>query len=270
MRALRLALIGGLIIVLSACRVDIKLDVAADRDGSGRLTVTTDIDNEAATLVPGLAEDLRLDDLLQSGWKVEGPTQVNNGGLRVVLTYDFESPAEANRALAQINGPNGPLLAPALKRTVEGKTVATTFDASLQFVGGIEAFSDEQLSSLIGGAPWQATADKLGVDPMQSVSFTLEAQLPGEIRKTTGTEAEGGVIWSAPLDGSPQTVVLGTYESTVDGGVWGVVAKVLGVLLGAWLLVMGTLILLVMYARRRKGVTRREPRRPSRPAAPKE
>jgi hypothetical protein len=144
-RARLLLLVGTSLLFLSACRVDIKLDVAADRDGSGRLTVTTDIDNEAATLVPGLAEDLRLDDLLQSGWKVEGPTQVNNGGLRVVLTYDFESPAEANRALAQINGPNGPLLAPALKRTVEGKTVATTFDATLQFVGGIEAFSDEHL-----------------------------------------------------------------------------------------------------------------------------
>ena len=105
---------------------------------------------------------------------------------------------------------------------------------------------------------------------MQSVSFTLEAQLPGDIRKTTGTEAEGGVIWSTPLDGSPQTVVLGTYRSTVDGGVWGVVANVLGVLLGAWLLIMGTLILLVMYARRRKGVTKSEPKRRPPRTTPKE
>ena len=137
-----LLIVGASLVLLSACRVDVKLDVTADQDGAGRLTITTDIDNEAATLVPGLAEDLRLDDLLQSGWKVEGPTQVNNGGLRVVLTYDFDSPAEANAVLLQINGPNGPLLNPSLKRTVDGRNVATTFDATLQFVGGIEAFSD--------------------------------------------------------------------------------------------------------------------------------
>ena len=101
-RARLLLLVGTSLLLLSACRVDIKLDVAADRDGAGRLTVTSDIDNEAATLVPGLAEDLRLDDLLQSGWKVEGPTQVNNGGLRVVLTYDFESPAEAKIGRAHV------------------------------------------------------------------------------------------------------------------------------------------------------------------------
>ena len=265
-----LFLIGTSLLLLSACRVDVKLDVAAEPDGSGRLTLTTDIDNEAASLVPGLAEDLRLDDLLQSGWQVEGPTQVNNGGLRVVLTFDFESPTEANRALQQINGPNGPLLTPALKRTVDGSNVATTFDATLQFVGGIEAFSDPELSSLIGDAPWNVTAQKLGVDPMQSVSFTLEAQLPGDIRKTTGTEAEGGVVWSAPLDGSAQTVVLGTYASSKNGGAWGVVATATGILLGAWLLIMGTLILLVMYARHRKGATQPSSTRRSSRATPKE
>ena len=54
------------------------------------------------------------------------------------------------------------------------REVATTFDAALQFVGGIEAFSDAELSKLIGRAPWATTAEKLGVDPMQSVSFTAQ------------------------------------------------------------------------------------------------
>lgn len=243
------------VFLLTGCRVDFRLDVDARDDGSGTITVTADLDNQAVALVPGLAEDLRLDDLLASGWQVEGPTQINNGGLRVRLTYDFESPAEANAALAQINGANGPLLAPSLKRTVSGREVATTFDATLQFVGGIEAFSDAELSSLIGRAPWSSTAEKLGVDPMQSVSFTLVARLPGEVRKTTGTSGEGGVVWSAPLDGSGQTVVLGTVDAKVDGGFWKTTATVVGIVFGAWLVVMGLLILVVMYARRRRGVT---------------
>jgi hypothetical protein len=262
----RVALVIALTLVLAACRVDIKLQIDADDDGAGRIAVTVDLDSQVVSAVPGLIEDLRVEDLLASGWTIEGPTQINNGGIRVVLSYEFESPDEATRALRQINGPNGPLLDPVLKRTVDGRDVATTFDASLQFIGGVEAFSDPELSSLIGAAPWQSTIDTMGVDPMQSVSFTVLARLPGEIRKSTGTEAEGGVVWAAPLDGSSQAVVLGTVETKVDGGVWKTIATVVGIVLGVWLVLMGLLILLVMFARRRRGVSRRAPirRRPSR------
>lgn len=262
----RVAVVLALTLVLTACRVDVRLEIDAADDGSGTIAVTVDIDNQAVTLMPGLAEDLRVDDLLASGWTIDGPTPVNNGGVRVVLGYEFESPDEATRALQQINGPNGPLLNPVLKRTVVDRDVSTTLDATLQFVGGAEAFSDPELSSLLGSAPWSSTAAKLGLDPMQSVSFTLVARLPGEIRKSTGTEAEGGVVWSAPLDGSSQTVVIGTVDTKVDGGVWKAVATVIGIVLAAWLILMGVLILLVMFARRRRGVSHQAPirRRPPR------
>jgi len=250
--------------LVSACRVDVRVDVYAEDSGAGSIEVTVDLDNAAVTLVPGLPEDLRVDDLIASGWTIEGPTQVNSGGVRVVMRYAFESPAEANHALAQLNGPNGPLLNAQLKRTVEGRDVSTTLDATLQFIGGVEAFSDAELSDLIGSTPWSSTAAKIGVDPMQSVSVTLVAHLPGEIRKSTGTAAEGGVIWTAPLDGTAQTVVIGTVESKVDGGAWKTVAQVVAFVLGAWLIIMGLLIIAVMFARRRKGVATPLRRRPAR------
>jgi len=247
-----LPLIGALSLVLTGCRVDMYINVTADDSGAGTISVTVDIDAEAVTLVPGLAEDLRVDDLVASGWTVEGPTQVNSGGLRVVVRYPFESPAEANDALSQISGPNGPLLNPTLKRTVDGRTVNTTFDATVQLVGGVEAFSDAELSSLIGATPWRSTAEKLGVDLNTSFSLTLSANLPGEIKKSTGTVADGGVIWNAPIDGTAQIVVLGTSETKVDGGVWKTIATVISFLLGSWLIVMGLLIVMVLLARRRK------------------
>jgi len=49
-----------------------------------------------------------------------------------------------------------------------------------------------------------------------------------------------------------------------------VVATATGILLGAWLLIMGTLILLVMYARHRKGATQPSSTRRSSRATPKE
>ena len=68
-----LPLVGALLLLLSACRVDIRIDVTADNTGAGTIVVTVDIDAEAVALVPGLAGDLRLDDLVASGGVSECP-----------------------------------------------------------------------------------------------------------------------------------------------------------------------------------------------------
>lgn len=255
----------GILAVLSSCKVDVRIDVTADDTGAGTIQVTVDVDAEVVTLIPGLAADIRYDDLVASGWTIEGPLQVNNGGLRVILRYPFESPAEGTRALRQISGPNGPLLNPELKRTVDGRLISTTLDATLQFVGGLDTFSDPLLTSAIGGAPWRNAADKLGVtSPMDSVVVTLVARLPGDVKKSTGTEAEGGVIWTAPTDGTEQTVVVGAVTERVDGGFWPVLARISGTILGYWLILVGVIILLVVLVGRR-----RPPRRPRAPRPPR-
>jgi hypothetical protein len=259
----------GVVALLSSCKVDVRIDVTADDTGAGTIQVTVDADAAVVTLVPGLAADIRYDDLVSSGWAIEGPLQVNNGGLRVILRYPFESPAEATRALRQISGPNGPLLNPELKRTVDGRLISTTLDATLQFVGGLDTFSDPLLTAAIGSSPWRNAADRLEVaNPMDSVTVTLVARLPGDVKKSTGTEAEGGVIWTAPTNGTELTVVVGAVTERVDGGFWPVLARVSGTILGYWLILAGALILLaVLIGRRRPSRRPRGPRepRPSRP-----
>lgn len=255
-----LVLIGLALFLLSGCKVDIRIDISAEDTGAGTIQITLDADNVLVTMVPGLASDVRYDDLIASGWTVEGPIQVNNGGLRIILKYAFASPAEATRALSQINGPNGPLIDAELKRTVNGRQVATTLDATAQVIGGLEAFSDAALTAAIGETPWLGTARKLEIEnPAQALSITVVVRLPGDIKKTTGTESGGGVVWSVPTDGTAQSVVIGTVATRVDGGFWPLVAKITGTLLGLWLIVMGLLILFVIYARRHR--SRRLPNR---------
>jgi hypothetical protein len=269
-RSARILAIGVVAALLSGCKVDIRVDVTADDTGAGTIQVTVDVDAEVVTLIPGLAADIRYDDLVASGWTIEGPLQVNNGGLRVIVRYPFESPAEATRALRQISGPNGPLLQPELKRTVDGRLVSTTLDATLQFVGGLDTFSDPLLTSALGGSPWRNAAEKLGVaNPMDSVTVTLVARLPGDVKKSTGTEAEGGVTWTAPTDGTAQSIVVGAVTERVDGGFWPVLARVSGTILGYWLIIVGAMILLaVLISRRRPSRSPRAPRGPRPPRSP--
>lgn len=270
-RVARVASLVAIVLTLSSCQVDIRVDVTADDTGAGVVQVTVDVDAEAVTLIPGLAADIRYDDLVAGGWAIEGPLQVNNGGLRVILRYPFESPAEATLALNQISGPNGPLIDPQLKRTVDGRLVSTTLDATLQFIGGLDTFSDLALTSALGDPPWTNAAEKLSVaDPMSSVTMTLVARLPGTVKKSTGTQAEGGVVWTATTDGVAQSVVVGAVTERVDGGFWPVVARVSGTILGYWLIVAGFLILLVTLVRNRRPRPPRDPRsrnesRPPRP-----
>ena len=42
-----LPLVGALIFLLSACRVDVRIDVTADDTGAGNIAVTVDLDAEA-------------------------------------------------------------------------------------------------------------------------------------------------------------------------------------------------------------------------------
>lgn len=273
-RAALIVVLGLVVALTSSCKVDIRVDVIADDTGAGTIQVTIDADANVVTLIPGLAADVRYDDLVSSGWSIEGPLQVNNGGLRVILKYPFESPAEATRALTQISGPNGPLIRPELKRTVDGRLVSTTLDATLQFVGGLDTFSDPLLTSAIGGAPWTNAAKKLNVsNPMDSVTVTLVARLPGTIKKTTGVEAEGGVVWTAPTDGTVQPVVVGAVAERVDGGFWPVLARVTGTILGYWLILIGAVILLAVLISRRRPQRRppssRGPRPPRGPRDPR-
>lgn len=259
----------GAIVFLSSCNVDIRVDVTSDDTGAGTIQVTVDVDAEVVTRVPGLADDIRFDDLVAGGWTIEGPLQVNNGGLRVILRYEFESPTEATQALRQISGPKGPLLDPELKRTIDGRLISTTLDGTLQFVGGLDAFSDPILTSAIGESPWRNATERFAVDnPMDSVTVTLVAHLPGKVKKSTGTEAEGGVTWTAPTDGTAQSVVVGAVAERVDGGFWPVLAKVSGTILGYWLIVVGAVILLVTVLktgrRRRSSGAPRPPRGPGR------
>lgn len=253
-------LIGAALLLLTGCKVDIRIDVNAEDTGAGTIQVTVDADNVLVTMVPGLANDVRYEDLVASGWTIEGPIQVNNGGLRIILRYAFESPAEATWALNQINGPSGPLVQAELKRTVNGRQVATTLDATAQVIGGLEAFSDAALTAAIGETPWLGTARKLEIEnPAQALSITLVARLPGEIKKTTGSESGGGVVWTIPTDGTSQSIVIGTVATRVDGGFWQAVSQITGYLLGIWLIVMGLLIMIVILARRNR--TRRPPTR---------
>ncbi len=242
------------VVALSACKVDISVDVVVDRNGSGLVTVTMTADKDITDQVPNLADDLMFDDLVDVGWRLEGPANTKSGGLRVVLVHSFNTPSEATKLLNSLNGDKGPFLEMLLIRT--GKSTDSTFTLSgrLEVTGRLNAFADDALTKLLGSAPYAGTIKAANLDVGDAVSVVFNAELPGDVKTTSGIEIENSKAhtWRSTFDGGATQINLTTQNKDLIASIAGIGRVALIVLLVGWLLFCGILALLVVRAQHRR------------------
>ena len=65
-----LSLFAAIAVLVSACQVNIGVDIDVESDGGGVVTVRTELDPEAAQMLPTLAEQFRLEDLEAADWDI--------------------------------------------------------------------------------------------------------------------------------------------------------------------------------------------------------
>jgi hypothetical protein len=255
MRGRLLVLVATLVLLATGCRLDVDVHVAMESDGSGTITVTAVADAELVARAPGLAADLRLDDLASAGWTTEPPAPTPDGGLRVVLSRPFASPAEATALLATLNGSGGPFQGLTLTREVDGKRVDYAATGDLQLAGGVDAFADEQVRALGAGTPFATTIDEQGVALSEAIGITLQMQLPIEAESTNGTRDGDAVRWEVPLDGTAARVDATATSDPSSTAKRFLALLALGVFL-AWVAVAAAFLAYVVRHRRRPPVRR--------------
>lgn len=211
-----------------ACRVDARVAVDAEADGSGRVTVTATLDPDAVTRLVGEAAGdpavanpatrIKVDDLRDAGWTVLGPDETAAGGLRIVARHEFSDPAEAAALLAQVAGGAGAVGAPGADAAVAAAPIRdvrlrqertffktrTTFAATVDLSDGLGAFTDPDLRTALrgsDGAPLGVTQEQLeqrfGGPLADLLGLDVAVQLPGQL---TGTNAPtGAATWSPAL-----------------------------------------------------------------------
>ena len=105
MRALKgVFVVGALAMLLSACRVDVVVEIVVGEDGSGTVTVEATFDADAVAAMPDLEALLRLDDLEAAGWQLEGPAAADSV-VTVTATKDVPSAGQFQQVLDEIAGP---------------------------------------------------------------------------------------------------------------------------------------------------------------------
>lgn len=253
-RAARLTIGVVCVFLLSACRLDVTVNVEMEPDGTGVVTVEAIADEELVAQVPDLVDELRLDDAIENGWEVEGPTGVEGGGLRLVLTHPFSSAAELANVLTSI-GPPLTQMAAARTEGADGQIV-NGINGTMVLPDGYDSFADADLIAAVGGRPFGGEIEASGVPIEEAFSFTYRVSLPGELESAeTGTDVgDGAIQWVAPLDGSSVNLYVATVQRPPgSGSSWaGPLATIALIGLVAWVAVAGSFIVFVAVARRSK------------------
>ena len=238
-----------LLVLLSStgCRANASVAIEVAEGGSGTVTVGLVLDDEAVELVGGIEKQLRVDDLADAEWTVEGPNRLSTGDTTVMATKSFDSPERLPDVLAEIAGP-GVFEDVALTRHRSFARTEWRLSGRVDLSGGLDLFSDDALAETLSGLPLGRTTAELVAlsgcttgecDPAEAFEMELTASLPG------GPSAEA--------DGAHWTISLGDLSSTrfdVEGvltdrepRMWRNGAIVAGVLA-----ILVTLFLLARYA----------------------
>lgn len=275
MRRVQLLLLGILVTLASACRVDTTVEIAVEDDGSGTVALTVVADAAAVDAIPDAPDGLRFDDLEAAGWRVDGPDLDASGAMTVSLTKAFANADALPGVLAEIGGEGVLFQGVALEKTHRfdriGLGPATT---DYRLTGTLDpdpdpsAFLDDGLPSSVGiTSRLPAIEDQRGGDDL----VIVRVRLPDDERTDTGEDEGEAVVWETRF-GSTETVELDARSSVDDilPRVWAMVALL------AFLLLFGILLsrvasyglakLRTPKGRRRRDVRRRQQNAASRAA----
>lgn len=201
--AWRLAAAALLVLAATGCRLDVNVGFDVADDGSGVVRVAVGLDEEAARRVPELADQLEVQDLVDAGWTITGPTEEGDGRTWIRASKPFATPAEAGDVLAELSGEGGPFRDFRVERERSFLAETWRFRGDVDLTGGIDGFSDDALRERLDGTSFGADTAELerrAGDTLDRVfRFRVAAELPGDVSSNAPLDVTGGAVWTPSL-----------------------------------------------------------------------
>ena len=183
---------------LSACQVRVTAGIDVAPDGEGTVRAAVGLDAEALRAVGDLGAALRVDDLRAAGWEVDGPREEDDGLTWVRAARGFSDVAEANLALSELSGPDGPFRNLTFERERSFLRTRTRLSGSVDLSAGLAGFADADLRTLLGDTirlDPEGFRGELGADLDRAVQVQFEARLPGSVRSNAPERAADRSVW---------------------------------------------------------------------------
>ena len=169
---------------LAACQVQVHVDVAAEVDGSGIVTVSIGLDEAALARLDDPEGALRTDDLVLAGWEVEGPLVDDVGVTWWRASKGFVDAEALDAVLVEVGGAEGPLRDFELTESESSSTRTYRLTGTLDVSQGLDPYADPELAAALGGDPYAgllATIEAQEGRPMtEMVDVLLTARLGDE------------------------------------------------------------------------------------------
>src|SRR5689334_25013290 len=93
-----------LLVLLSACQVNVDVATKVNEDGSGTITVSAGFDDGALKRLGNPSVKIATDDLKAAGWEFTTPEREADGLTWIRGTRKFATPEEATQILKQLTG----------------------------------------------------------------------------------------------------------------------------------------------------------------------
>lgn len=232
-RSIHWLALGTTLVVLSACRVETDVSIAAEADGSGDVVVTVALDGAAAARFDDAQAQILVEDVADAGWVVDGPNPAGDG-LTISATKAFGSAAELNSVLAEIGRDGGVNLTAEMDNSPSFGRERITATVDVESTGDLTAFSDSEVATLLDGEalgrPVDEILDEMGDNPSSPMSIQLDL---------AGDRAEGTI----DLVGAPDSVtVQAVHDIRHQRPVQLVVVGLGGAAFGLLVLVIGSIV----------------------------
>jgi hypothetical protein len=213
-RLVLVALVGALV---AGCQVrtDVGIDVQAD--GSGTVTVSIGLDDDAVKAVGDLGATIRTEDLTNAGWTVSEPAKEDDGYTYVRVSKPFANPAEADAVFGEISGPGGPFRDFHLTRARTFARTEVRFTGTVDFSGGLTSFTDSGLAQQLDGKPLgqdvPTIEQRVGGQLDKAFTFRVAVRLPGDVTSNATARATNGAVWEPRLSDTAPSVLSATGKS---------------------------------------------------------
>jgi hypothetical protein len=230
----------------SACQVTLAAGVDVARDGTGRVTAGLGLDADAIKELGDVSTALRLDDVRQAGWQVQGPQNEDDGLTWFRVSKPFADPDQVPAILAELNGPAGPFREFKVVRTKSLTRSKTTFTGTLDLSQGLAGLSDPALAATLDdvdlGLDLAGLRARFGDALGRSVKVQVTAGLPGKVTTNAPGSQGGKALWAPELG---QTIQLEASSEALK------VDPRIPIAAGATLALV--LLVLIVVVRRRRG-----------------
>ena len=177
--ARRGALLLVLLLGLTACQVDIEVDIGFNEDGSGVVTVDVALNEQAMALNPDITSLLLTEDIEDpaSGWSYNEPRIDEQGRTSFSASKPFSSPQQLELVLAEIFISDDVFRDFTFERDTSFAKIDYRVSGVVDLSGGLDLFTDPELTERLGGEPFGEPTPDLE-SALEGVTMRVVLDLP--------------------------------------------------------------------------------------------